>query len=606
MRSLASEYVQAFTKMVQQLDVAAIERVVARITAARVHGATIYVAGNGGSASTASHWVNDLGKATKISGLPPIRVMSLNDNVSWLTALGNDEGYERVFSGQLENFARSGDVLLVISASGNSPNLVRAVEMARERGVETVAFLGFDGGLLRGLVDDHVLIESDKGAYGLVESVHSLIGHVLTSCIVRAGVSGAAAERQSSRAARWERPRQAVILAGGRGTRLGDLTSTRPKPMIEIHGRPFLEYQIEQLRDQGITRILLLLGYLPEVIQDYFGDGSRWGVDISYSVSSPDDLTVRRVQLVRSRLDPCFLLLYCDNYYPMQMDKMWARFVEAGRPAMITVYRNRDGYSRDSVRIGRDGIVEVFDRSRTTPGLSGIEISYAIVTDEALEYLPEQDALFEEAVYTPLAATRQLAAFVTDHRYYSVGSQERLPKTETFFARRPTVFLDRDGVLNERPPRAQYIRSPAEFHWLPGSKEALRLFNDAGYRVVIVSNQAGIGRGVMTARDLELLHEWMRTEVRLAGGRIDAIYHCPHDWNAGCECRKPRPGMLFQAQRDFDLDLTRTLFIGDDERDKEAAEAAGCPSALVSDHVSLLDLTRNVLTESLEDGYARC
>jgi D-sedoheptulose 7-phosphate isomerase len=183
-KQLCTDYVRAFTTMLERLDLEAIERTADLIHTARIRGNTVYVAGNGGSASTASHWVNDLGKATKAAGVPPIRAMSLSDNVSWLTALANDEGYDRVFAGQLENFAQPGDVLLVISASGNSENLLRAVAAARDRGVTTVAFLGFDGGLLKGAVDDCVLIPSDNGAYGLVESGHSFIGHILTTALV--------------------------------------------------------------------------------------------------------------------------------------------------------------------------------------------------------------------------------------------------------------------------------------------------------------------------------------------------------------------------------------------------------------------------------------
>jgi NDP-sugar pyrophosphorylase family protein len=111
-----------------------------------------------------------------------------------------------------------------------------------------------------------------------------------------------------------QRPTQAVILAGGRGTRLRPLTLTRPKPMVEIQGKPFLEYQIEQLRQQGFKRVLLLLGYLPEIVRDYFGNGRRWGIKIEYSVSDVDDETGRRLKLAEPFLDPCFLLLYCDNY----------------------------------------------------------------------------------------------------------------------------------------------------------------------------------------------------------------------------------------------------------------------------------------------------
>jgi histidinol-phosphate phosphatase family protein len=393
-----------------------------------------------------------------------------------------------------------------------------------------------------------------------------------------------------------QRPTQAVILAGGRGTRMRPLTDMRPKPMVEIHGKPFLEYLVDMLREQGFERVLLLLGYLPDVIQDYFGDGSRWGVQIDYSVSDADDLTVRRVQLVKERLDPCFLLMYCDNYWPMYIEKMWERFTTANVPAMITVYSNKDKYSRDSVRVGADGYVDVFDRSRTTPGLQGIEISYAILTRPVLALLPEQDALFEEAVYPQLVKQRQLLAYVTDHRYYSVGSLERLPLTEAFLARRPTVLLDRDGVLNTKPPKAHYVRTWEEFEWLAGAKEALRLLSSAGYRVIIVSNQAGIARGAMTEAALTHIHERMQAEAVQAGGQIEAVYCCVHDWDEGCECRKPKPGMLFQAQRDFHLDLSRTLFIGDDERDAQAADAAGCPSVLVSDERPLLDVARKLVS----------
>lgn len=144
----------------------------------------MFIAGNGGSAATASHFTNDLGKAAKHASLLPFRVMSLADNASWLTALGNDEGYERVFSGQLENFASGGDVLIVISASGNSPNLVDAVDLAAKRGVESIGLLGSDGGALLESVDHAVLIRTDPGEYGVVETAHSLLCDVVTACLI--------------------------------------------------------------------------------------------------------------------------------------------------------------------------------------------------------------------------------------------------------------------------------------------------------------------------------------------------------------------------------------------------------------------------------------
>jgi D-sedoheptulose 7-phosphate isomerase len=188
-RQITEKYLQDFITLVQLVDVSAIERISHRLASVSDSGSTIYVAGNGGSAAIASHWVNDLGKATKCNGRNPMRVMCLSDNVSWLTALANDEGYERVFSGQLENFAKAGDLLVVISSSGNSMNLVSAVELAKTRSVYTVGFLGFDGGVLKQKVDDYVLLPTEKGAYGLVEPGHEMICHLITKCLAQGSVS---------------------------------------------------------------------------------------------------------------------------------------------------------------------------------------------------------------------------------------------------------------------------------------------------------------------------------------------------------------------------------------------------------------------------------
>ena len=182
---IGASYLEELEKLLREIDLSSTERVVHILRDARDQGATIYVAGNGGSAATASHWVNDLCKAARLSGRTPIRAMCLSDNMSWVTALANDEGYERVFAGQLENFARPGDVLLLISASGNSANLVRAVEAARAREVHSVALLGFDGGVLKELVDDFIWLPTEIGAYGLVETGHSVVTDIITTCLIR-------------------------------------------------------------------------------------------------------------------------------------------------------------------------------------------------------------------------------------------------------------------------------------------------------------------------------------------------------------------------------------------------------------------------------------
>lgn len=182
---IAEDYLATFRRLVAAIDLDAVARVVEILRTARDRQATIYIAGNGGSAATATHFANDLGKATRQNGCRPIRVLSLSDNVSWFTALANDEGYRRVFTGQLENFARPGDVLIVISASGNSENLVDAVDFARGQGVKTVGVLGFDGGALKDRVDEALWLESEIGAYGPVETGHSLVCDLLTTCLMK-------------------------------------------------------------------------------------------------------------------------------------------------------------------------------------------------------------------------------------------------------------------------------------------------------------------------------------------------------------------------------------------------------------------------------------
>jgi D-sedoheptulose 7-phosphate isomerase len=191
-KQLAARFLRDFEELLQRVNLDAVERIYQMLRGARDRGATVYLAGNGGSAATAAHWVNDLGKGAKQSNRLPLRVMNLSDNVSWLTALANDEGYERVFAGQLENFAKANDVLVVLSASGNSPNLLRAVELARARKLKSIGFLGFDGGALRNVVDEVLLLPTPRGAYGLVESGHDLFCHILTACLAadRAAVEG--------------------------------------------------------------------------------------------------------------------------------------------------------------------------------------------------------------------------------------------------------------------------------------------------------------------------------------------------------------------------------------------------------------------------------
>lgn len=388
------------------------------------------------------------------------------------------------------------------------------------------------------------------------------------------------------------RPHQAVILAGGRGERLRPLTDAVPKPMIGFHGKPFLEYLVEQLRQQGFDRILLLLGYLPDKVRDHFGDGRRFGVRIEYSVTAVENETGARIRFAKDLLDPCFLLMYCDNYWPLRIDAMWDQYLRTGALAQLTVYSNKDGYTKHNLKVDDQGMVTCYDKTKKAPGLQGTDIGYILADRRALDLLPEGNVNLEKEVFPILVRQRKLSGFVTDHRYYSVGSHESLPLTERFLARKPCVILDRDGVLNEKASKADYVKRWDQFRWFSGAMEAVGLLKREGYTVIVVTNQAGIARGMMTESDLADIHNRMKQDLASSNASIDAIYHCPHGWDSGCECRKPRPGMLFSAQRDFHLDLSRTVFVGDDPVDKEAGDAACCPTLLVDDQWPLLRIVR--------------
>lgn len=177
-------HLSAVQDALRSVVLAPVLQLITTLRVARDEGRFIYIAGNGGSAATASHWANDLGKATKRSGRSPLKVICLSDNTPWFSALANDEGYERAFAGQLENFVNPGDVLVCISASGNSPNLIHCVDLARRYAVSTAALLGFDGGALHGLVENAICIRSEKGAYELVEDAHSVICHAITRALI--------------------------------------------------------------------------------------------------------------------------------------------------------------------------------------------------------------------------------------------------------------------------------------------------------------------------------------------------------------------------------------------------------------------------------------
>jgi D-glycero-D-manno-heptose 1,7-bisphosphate phosphatase len=392
--------------------------------------------------------------------------------------------------------------------------------------------------------------------------------------------------------------RQAVILAGGKGLRLLSLTQDRPKPMIVIHGRPFLEYLFDILKSNGIEEVVFLLGYLHEKITEYVGDGSRFGIRVRYSVGDVEDGTGTRIRNAKALLDSRFLLLYCDNYLRHDLGKLYDFHLEHRVPATVTVYSNKYGITKNNIAVDAEGYVRKYDRSRLDPNLNGVELGFFVLEKDIVHRMPEGNFYFEEEMLPKLIAEKQLAGFMVDTLYYSISTPERVKLTERFLdPTRKYVFLDRDGVINTRMPPGDYVKSWSEFSFLPGAKEAMKLLTEYGYEIYVISNQAGIGRGMMKEGTLWEIHNNMERELAQAGAKITAMYYCPHKTEDNCECRKPKPGMLFKAAIEHQIDLPRATFIGDDERDIEAGRAAGAKTMLLTEKFSLLDAAKSLLTQ---------
>jgi len=392
--------------------------------------------------------------------------------------------------------------------------------------------------------------------------------------------------------------KQAVILAGGYGTRLKPFTDTNPKPMYPFEGKPFLYYLLKQVKSFGIDEVILLLGYLPEKIIEYC-ESEDLGLKIDYCITDVECETGLRLRGALDLMDEQFLLMYCDNYCPINYEKLVNDFFSNKADIQFTAYLNADNYTKSNLKIAEDGKVLVYDKKRETANLLGVDIGYGIVKKEVVEMMPEENENFEKVIYPQLVSKGSLYATITQHRYYSVGSWERIELTKKFFSRQKYIFLDRDGTINVRPPRACYIERPEDFVWLDGAKEAIKLLKDNDYTIILISNQPGIARGNMTVEDLEAIHEKMQKDLLEYGTKkIDQIYYCPHNWDEGCECRKPKPGMFFMAQKDNSLDLSKCYMIGDDDRDMEAGSSAGCKCLQITDDFSLLDAVKTVLSET--------
>ncbi|MFH1088338.1 MAG: HAD-IIIA family hydrolase [Patescibacteria group bacterium] len=396
--------------------------------------------------------------------------------------------------------------------------------------------------------------------------------------------------------------KQAVIFAGGVGERLRPLTNDRPKPMVLVNGRPFLEYLIELLKQNGITEVLMLLGYLPDRIKDYFGDGTGFGVKINYHVGQIEDETGTRLKNAEHLLDDHFLLMYSDNYWPINLAKIADMYNKMGVLGSTTVYCNRDGGAEygpeNNICVSDENYVLKYDKSRQDSDLNGVDIGFFIMNRKVLDLSPLNNFSFEQEILPQLAATGQLAGFRTEHPYYWMTTPDSVKIMEKFLNPKKVIFLDRDGVINKQMPLHDYVKCWGEFEFLPGAIEALRLLSEAGYQIFIITNQRGISRGLMTEEDLADIHNQMIDKLSDHSISIAGIYYCPHGDNDSCDCRKPKSGLLFRAAHEHYLDLTKIIFIGDNQSDMQAGKYADCNTILLQPGESLIKVV-TVLIEKV-------
>lgn len=395
---------------------------------------------------------------------------------------------------------------------------------------------------------------------------------------------------------------QAVILAGGQGKRLQPFTKNNPKPMVRLNGKPFLWYLIQLLKENGIKEIVILTGYLGEKIEKYFGNGASFGIKNKYSYTpflneaGEENMSGIRLKNASKFLNNFFILLYCDNYWPFDLNNHLNYYKKHPSDVLITVFSNWDNSTKNNLYINSHGYVTKYDKSRKSKNLNAVDIGFFIVNKKVLKLLPKSNSSFEMTLLPNLISEKRLSGLITNRKYYSIGDNQRIKITEKFLNSNKIIILDRDGVINKKAPKADYIKKWGEFEFLPDIIKALKLLKSNGYKLYIVSNQAGIARGMMSESNLKQIHKNMLNILKKNGVTINGIYYCPHGWDEGCFCRKPKPGMLLQASKDHIFDLTKAYFIGDDERDLEAGNAAGCKTILINEKNNILNIVKYILS----------
>jgi D,D-heptose 1,7-bisphosphate phosphatase len=394
---------------------------------------------------------------------------------------------------------------------------------------------------------------------------------------------------------------QAIILAGGQGTRLQSVNKQVAKPMLPIGDKPLLEHQLLLLKAAGFTKIIILVNHLKETIQGYIGDGSRWGVSVSYYEETTPLGTVGGVKAVEDKIDGDFLLLYGDVMLSMDLNRLITFHQQKKSECTLVIHPNDHPYDSDLVEMDGNARITSFhpkphDENRYYQNL--VNAGVYVLSPKIFQYLEkDKKADFGKDIFPKLVSTLAMFGYNTTEYLKDMGTPDRLEQVTADYLdgkiearnlkhKQRAIFLDRDGVLNVDHP---YIASTEQLQLFPFTAEAIKKINKSNFLSIVVTNQPVVARNICSEADLRIIHNKLDTVLGYERAKLDALYYCPHHPDKGypeenpvykieCSCRKPKPGMLLDAARDFNIDLTASFIIGDDERDVEAGKNAGVTS----------------------------
>lgn len=398
---------------------------------------------------------------------------------------------------------------------------------------------------------------------------------------------------------------QAVIMAGGRGTRLAGAFPGLPKPLVPVCGKPVLLWQIEALKAQGVTDITLVTGYLAQQIEDAFGTGEAFGVRLTYYREETPLGTAGA--LYRLPLNEDFLLLNGDLIFDFDLPRMLAFHKENG--ALATLFAHPNNHPSQSTLIETDAehrVLRFLPKERRSGYHANLcNAGIQLLSPELLRRFPHTGtADLDRDILRPAIGTGRVFAYKSYEYARDMGTPAWLRVVEKDVAagtvaaknrekKQKAVFLDRDGTLNVKNG---FITDPGQLELLPGAAAAVKKINEAGFLAVLATNQPVIARGECTEETLREIHNKLETLLGDEGAYLDAIYCCPHHPDKGypgeipalkivCDCRKPAPGLLLRAAKDMNIDLAGSYMAGDSWRDIHTAANAGCTPVYLGENL---------------------